>query len=124
MNGLDTVDEGDAFDHFGQQLIALQTAPGSGGCHDELEHHQPGGCLREGALGPDRAVTDSGEHALDGIGRPDVIPMLGWEVEKGEQPVTILHQALDRLVVFRAVFLGKDVDRLLGGRPIGRRPGG
>ena len=57
-----------------------------------------------------------------GLDVPDVLPMLGREVEEGEQLVAILHQAVDRLVVFRAVFLGKDVDRLLGGRPIRRRP--
>jgi hypothetical protein len=41
--------------------------------------------------------------------------MLGREVVEGEQLVAILGQAVDRLVVFRAVCLGKDVDRLLRG---------
>ena len=111
FDGLDTVAEGDAFDHFGQELVTLQAPPGPGGGHDEFEDHQLGRVLGKRALGSDRAVTDSGEHALDGVGRPDVIPVLGGEVEKGEQLVLILDQALDRLVVFRALFLGKDVDR-------------
>lgn len=64
--------------------------------------------------GSDRAVTDGGEHALDEFGRAYVIPMLGEEVGEGEQLVAILCQAVDRLVVSRAIFLGKDVDRLLG----------
>jgi hypothetical protein len=62
-----------------------------------------------------RAVADGGEHALDGVGRAYVLPMFGGDVEEGEQLVAILNQALDRLIVFRAMFLGKDVDRLLGG---------
>jgi hypothetical protein len=41
--------------------------------------------------------------------------MLGREVVEGEQLVAILGQTVDRLVVFRAVFLGKDVDCLLRG---------
>ena len=44
--------------------------------------------------------------------------MFGGEVEEGEQLFPILHQAVDRFVVF----LGEDVDRLLGIRPIRRRP--
>ena len=34
---------------------------------DEFEHHQPGGVLRQRALGAHRAVTDRGEHALDRV---------------------------------------------------------
>ena len=38
-----------------------------------------------------------------------MIPMLGRELIERKQCLAILGQALDRLVVFRSVFLGEDV---------------
>jgi len=38
------------------------------------------------------------------------------EVEEGQQCFAILGQAFDRLVVFRLVFLGEDIDGYLGQR--------
>src|SRR3954463_14547232 len=49
-----------------------------------------------------------------------MVPVLGWEVEEGEQRFPILRQAGDRLVVLGAVFVGEHVDRGLG-RRTGRR---
>ena len=49
-----------------------------------------------------------------------MVPVLGWEVEEGEQRFAILRQAGDRLVVLGAVFVGEHVDRSLG-RRTGRR---
>src|SRR3712207_8818222 len=49
-------------------LFPYTTLFRSGG-HDELEDHQPGGVLRQRALGPHRAVPHRGERALDPIGR-------------------------------------------------------
>jgi hypothetical protein len=49
-----------------------------------------------------------------------MVPVFGWEVEKGEQSISILGQAGDRLLVLGAVFIGEHVDRRLGGRA-GRR---
>src|SRR4051794_20162802 len=49
-----------------------------------------------------------------------MVPVLGWEVEEGEQRFAILRQASDRLVVLGAVFVGKHVDGGLG-RRAGRR---
>src|SRR5450631_3859297 len=49
-----------------------------------------------------------------------MVPVLGGEVEKGEQSISILGQAGDRLVVLGSVFVGEHVDRRLGGRA-GRR---
>src|SRR5674476_997407 len=54
------------------------------------------------------------KHAFDGVRRPQVIPMLGREVEEGQQCFAILGQAVDRLVVFGLVFLGEDIDCYLG----------
>src|SRR6201981_1635362 len=49
-----------------------------------------------------------------------MIPVLGGKVEEGEQSVSVLSQACDRLLVFGAVFVGEHVDSDLGGRA-GRR---
>ena len=49
-----------------------------------------------------------------------MVPVLGWEVEEGEQRFPILRQASDRLVVLGAVFVGEHVDRGVG-RRTGRR---
>jgi len=72
--------------------------------------------------GSDRAVTDGGKDAFYRVGRANVVPVLGGKVEEGEQPVPIFDEALDSLIVFRAVFLGKDVDRARSRRSIGSRP--
>src|SRR5271169_6426221 len=45
-----------------------------------------------------------------------MIPVLGGEVEEGEQRFPILGQAGDRLLVLGAVFVGEHVDGGLGGR--------
>jgi hypothetical protein len=42
-------------------------------------------------------VPDRCEYAFDGVRRPQVIPMLGREVEEGQQCFAILGQAFDRL---------------------------
>ena len=49
-----------------------------------------------------------------------MVPVLGREVEEGEQRFPILRQAGDRLLVLGGVFIGEHVDRRLG-RPAGRR---
>jgi thiamine pyrophosphate-dependent acetolactate synthase large subunit-like protein len=49
-----------------------------------------------------------------------MVPVLGREVEEGEQSFPVLGQAGDRLLVLGAVFVGEHVDGGLGGRA-GRR---
>src|SRR5215831_17568912 len=49
-----------------------------------------------------------------------MVPVLGGEVEEGEQRFPIFGQAGDCLVVLGAVFVGEHVDRRLG-RRAGRR---
>lgn len=40
-----------------------------------------------------------------------MIPVFGGEVVERQQRLAILCQAVDRLVVLRAVFLGEHIDR-------------
>ena len=47
--------------------------------------------------------------------------MLGRELIERKQCLAILGQALDRLVVFRSVSLGEDVDRHFGRSPVRRQ---
>ena len=47
-------------------------------------------------------MTDRREHALDGIARAQMVPMLGREVVEGQQRLAILGQAGDGLVVLVA----------------------
>ena len=65
-------------------------------------------------------MPDRCEDAFDGIGRTQVIPVLGGEVVERKQCFAILRQAFDRLAVLGAVFLGKDIDRRFGGGPAWR----
>ena len=54
-------------------------------------------------------VAHGGEDAFDGVGRSDVLPMLGWEVVEGQQHVAIFGQLLDRPLVFHAVGFHKQI---------------
>lgn len=44
-----------------------------------------------------------GERRFDRIGRAPMLPVLGWEIIKRQQAVTILDQLLDRLGVLGLV---------------------
>jgi DNA invertase Pin-like site-specific DNA recombinase len=81
---LDAVAEADTLDDLRQLVLALQAAPCPGSRHDELEDHQPGSVLRQRTLGSDGAVPDGGEHTLDRVRCPQMVPVLGWEVVEGE----------------------------------------
>lgn len=56
-----------------------------------------------------RTVPDGGEDALDRIAGAEVVPVVGREVEEGQQRLAVLHQAGHRLVVLGAGFLGEGV---------------
>ena len=67
LDDLDTVVKCDALDDLRQLVFAFQPPPGFRGGHDELEHHQPGGGLRERPLGPHGPMAHGGEDALDRV---------------------------------------------------------
>jgi hypothetical protein len=69
---------------------------------------------RQRTFRPHGPVPDRCEYAFDGVRRPQVIPMLGREVEESQQCFAVLRQAVDRLVMLRLVFLVEDIDRYLG----------
>src|SRR5450830_687127 len=106
--------ESDTSDNFRQLIFTLQPPPGLRGGDDQLEYHQLGSRGRQRTSRPHCPVANCREHAFNGIGRPQVIPVLGGEVVEGQHCSAILRQAFDRLVVLRSVFLGEDIDRHLG----------
>jgi hypothetical protein len=61
LDHLDAVSESDALDDFGQLVCSVEFAPVFGGCGDEFEDREPGGVLRQRALGSDRSVADVAE---------------------------------------------------------------
>src|SRR6266851_6392001 len=87
---------------------------------DEFEHHELGGLGRQGSLGPHGSMTHRRKYALDRVRRAQMVPVLGREVEEGEQSFPVLRQAGDRLVVLGAVLVGEHIHGRLGCRA-GRR---
>src|ERR1700730_12624828 len=100
---------------FGNWVVAIETTPSFLCALDQFEDHRERGPVRQTALRSDCAVAHGGEGAFDGVGRPQVFPVLGREVVKSEQRVSILAQAVGRLLVFQRVALDEGVERQLGG---------
>ena len=71
---------------------AAQLAPARLCALRELEHHVQHSGPGQAAFGAFGPVTDGGEGALDRIGGADALPVLRWEVEKGEQFFAVLDQ--------------------------------
>jgi hypothetical protein len=86
FDDLDAVLEFDALDDFGQLIFALQSSPRFRSGVDQFEHHELGGLRRQGSFRAHRSMPHRREHALDRIRCPQMIPVLGGEVEEGELP--------------------------------------
>jgi hypothetical protein len=64
-------------------------------------------------------MADGGEHALDRARRPEVIPVLGGDVEAGEERVAIPRHAGDSLGILGTVRLDKGARGDDGTRTVG-----
>lgn len=94
--------------------MAVQAAPPPLGGLSQLEHH---GQARAAATAPLRFAMpqpDGGERRLDRIGRPQVFPVLGWEVVKAEQHVTIFFQTSAGGVVLGLILFEEGVESPVG----------
>lgn len=60
------------------------------------------------------AQPEGGEGRFDRVGGPQVLPVLGREVEETEQAVLVARQRLDSLGVLGAVLLDEALDLRLG----------
>ena len=87
--GLDAVSELDALDDSGRFVVAVETAPGLAGGHDQLEDHRQHGPVREATLAANGSMSDRGEHALDEVRGPDALPVLRREAMEREQRLAI-----------------------------------
>ena len=67
------------------------------------------GPVGQAALRSDRAVAHGSEGAFNGIGRSQVFPVLGREVVESQQCVSILSEAVGRLLIFGRVALDEGV---------------
>src|ERR1700687_5996355 len=112
---LDPVVECHTKNEFWQLAVAIETTPAFLRALEQFEHHRERGPVRQTALRSDRAMAHGGEGAFDGVGGPQVFPVLGWEVVESEQRVSILAQAVGRLRVFQRVALHEGVERQFGG---------
>jgi hypothetical protein len=81
---------------------------------DKLEDHGERGLVREAALGANGAMARRRERALDRVRRPQMLPVLGGKVVKGEQRVAIFLQTGGGLLVFLRVALDEGVERGTG----------
>jgi len=62
-------------------------------------------------------MPDTGESALDRVGRADVFPVLRREIIGCQQHVSIFGQLAHRLVIFYAIGCNEEVERGLSIRP-------
>ena len=103
----DSVFRFDALDDFRQLVLTLQSAPGFRRCHHKLENDEATGVLGQRAFHPDLAAPDHREPAFNEVHGPQMVPVIGGEVEEREQRLSISDQAIDGFVVFGRLFLGE-----------------
>src|ERR1700688_3152480 len=77
---LDPVVECHTKNEFWQLVVAIETTPAFVRALEQFEDHRERGPVRQTALRSDRAVAHSGEGAFDGVGGPQVLPVLSREV--------------------------------------------
>src|SRR5437879_1771430 len=77
---LDPVVECHTENEFWQLVVSVEPSPAFLCALKQFEDHCEGGRVGQAALRSDRAVAHSGEGAFNGIGSPQVFPVLGREV--------------------------------------------
>ena len=77
---LDPVVECHTENEFWQLVVAIETAPAFLRTLEQLEDHRKRRPVGQASLRSDRAVAHGGEGAFDGVGGPQVFPVLGREV--------------------------------------------
>ena len=83
--GFDSVDELNSSDYVGDVLGAVEQPPALGGGLHQFEDHRQAGRTAAAPLGPAMPQSHRSERALDGVGRSQMLPVLGGEVVEGEQ---------------------------------------
>src|SRR5262245_3101942 len=91
--------------------MTIEATPASLGGLGELEDHRERGLVRKTSLGAHGSVAHGRERAFDDVRRPQVFPVLGWEVVEGEERIAILDKAFGRFLVFDAPSLDEGIER-------------
>lgn len=105
---LDAVAEFNPLDDFGQSVLTVEFAPFLLGGQHQLVGHRQCRLAAEAAFGLGGSMPDGGEGALNGVCRPDVLPVFGGEVVERQQIGPVLGQAFYRPVVFHTVSCNED----------------
>ena len=92
MKLLDAVLEFNPFDDFRHSISTVELSPFCLCRHHQLERHGQTSFSAQAALGLAGAVADGSERALNGVGRPDVFPVLGGEVVEGQKHIAVFGQ--------------------------------
>jgi hypothetical protein len=81
---LEPVSEFHTENELWQLVVTVEASPTSLRGFDELEDYGKCRAVRQAALRADRSVPHSGKRTFDGIGGPQMLPMLGREVIEGQ----------------------------------------
>lgn len=101
-------------DDLRQALEPAQLAPAFLRRQCQLEYQAQQRIPGHAVLGPGGPMTDRGEARFDGVSRPNVNPVLGRKVVKGQQGRPVLDQLVHRLGILGAEVAHKAVERLSG----------
>src|SRR4029079_5055873 len=89
---LDPVVECHTKNEFWQLVVAIETTPSFLRGLEQLEDHRERRPVGQASLRSDRAVANGCEGAFNGIGGPQVLPVLRREVVESQQCISILAQ--------------------------------
>ena len=110
----DSINEWNSSDDVGQVFGTVQQSPSLRSRFHELIDHRQAGSAGAVALGLAVPQPHGGERALDGVGGPQVNPVLGREVVERQEHVAIFLQAFDRFGVLGTIRFQEGVEGLLG----------
>ncbi len=100
------------FEEGEDQGGSIEFAPVLGGGVGELEHHDQSALPGSIPIGASVSQANGREGAFNRVGRPQVSPVLRWEVVEIEKGITILLERHARLVVLDSVFGQEVIERL------------
>ena len=86
---LDPIDELDPRSNDGEELVSVQSAPPERGHIEQLEGHHEAAFARARPFGHALPEPDGRERGLDGVGGPEMPPVLGRVVVEGQQRVLV-----------------------------------
>ena len=90
--------------------MPVESSPTSAGGLSKLEHHGEVGLPRAALLRAAMPQADRREGALDGVGRPQVAPVLRREVVEGQEGIPVLREVGGRRLIFCPVLLQEVIE--------------